>query len=163
MAINESETAKETYEKISHKLKTDKKVKFEKLVGETFPVVEQCVNALYKNKDYQLCTHYDKLLIELNENYHKGYARLFECYSKLGQSENAIIYGQMLRLKFDKKIIDKYYRKLIPLIEEEKQKVIENIKNPKENTINHESNAMIYMKFILCVLPILYYIYTCGF
>lgn len=43
MAINESETAKESYEKISHKLKTDKKVKFEKLVGETFPVVEQCV------------------------------------------------------------------------------------------------------------------------
>ena len=28
----------------------------------------------------------------------------------------------MLRLKFDKKILDKYYKKLIPLIEEEEQK-----------------------------------------
>ena len=41
---------------------------------------------------------------------------------KDGIIKNAIIYGQMLRLKFDKKILDKYTKKLIPLIEEEKQK-----------------------------------------
>ena len=39
MAINESDTAKETFEKM-------KKDKIEKIVGETFPVIEDCVNLL---------------------------------------------------------------------------------------------------------------------
>lgn len=74
-----------------------------------------------KLENYTDSISYDKLLLQIDENNDQCYARLFSSNLAINKREEAVLFGSLLKYRFNKKTLDKY-RDILPLIELESEK-----------------------------------------
>lgn len=75
----------------------------------------------FKKENYKKSAELDIKIISMDAKYDKSYARLFKAYSALGNTDQAVYFGNKLKTSFTQETVDKY-KDLLPLIEEEEKK-----------------------------------------
>lgn len=150
-----SSEAEENFKRFTDLECTDKN-KESRLKIELKLILADFAESLYENEKYEECIVVDRKILKLDEDHHQSYARLFEAYCKIGQNDNGVIYGHMLKLKFAKtKLLEKYYSELIPRIDAETKIVTENLKN--DSMFKHmKLTKMSYVKFILFIFSVIF-------
>ena len=77
--------------------------------------------AYFKKENYKKSAELDIKIISIDAKYDKSYARLFKAYAALGNTDQAVYFGNKLKTSFTPETVDKY-KDLLPLIEEEEKK-----------------------------------------
>ena len=77
--------------------------------------------AYFKKENYKKSAELDIKVISMDSKYDKSYARLFKAYAALGNTDQAVYFGNKLKTSFTPETVDKY-KDLLPLIEEEEKK-----------------------------------------
>ena len=77
--------------------------------------------AYFKKENYKKSAELDIKIISMDSKYDKSYARLFKAYAALGNTDQAVYFGNKLKTSFTQETVDKY-KELLPLIEEEEKK-----------------------------------------
>ena len=110
-----------------------------------------------KDKQYQSALNLDIEIISIDNTFDKSYARLFTAYKELGQKEQAIYFGGILKSGFNQETLDKYPEliKEIDALTEEVQKQI------KEE--NAKRRAALIKKIATIAIPIIVLVAAVGF
>ena len=110
-----------------------------------------------KDKQYQNALNLDIEIISIDNTFDKSYARLFTAYKELGQKEQAIYFGGILKSGFNQETLDKYPEliKEIDALTEEVQKQI------KEE--NAKRRAALIKKIATIAIPVIVLIAAVGF
>ena len=133
----------------------DKNKKYYKDYLEEIEKLGECVAEIYfKEKKYDKAIEIDKKLIKNNDKYHRSFKRLYYSYWALGDKESAVIYGSFIIYRCDKKTKDKYYKDIIPEIQNNLYKVAHEFQN-KSWWSDIKLTRGMYVRafiFIICII-----------
>ena len=115
---------------------------------------ESLAEIYFNEKQYKKSIEFDKKILKRNDKYHKSFKRLYFSYWALGDKETAVIYGSFLLSKVDKKIQNKYYKDLIPIVKTNLLQVAKDFKNKSWWSGLKITKGMIIrgIIFIICII-----------
>ena len=105
---------------------------------------------------YQESIDLDLKIIELDPQFDKAYARLFNNYMKLDKKDQALIYGESL-LKFDDETKKKYQEEIIGNISKLKSEL--KLEKPKKKKSSFCSKCLIPLLILLIAVGVYLYFY----
>ena len=149
-------------EELLKNIPESEKTQINKVEIEMGIILEEFAEVLFSKDDFEQCIQVDRRLIRIDDKHHQSFARLYKCYLKVGQDDNAALFGSMLIGKFSPKIQEEFYSDLIPKIKETIKNVSENFKN--QSIFQHvKFTPWMYIKlffFIVSCFILVYGFYT---